>query len=253
MANTGPEPVTFPVATTQETVQEVAVTDQVAILPSSEALNVSVQPVVVESGGEAPLPTPDLLVGVQVQAGEPASCPRIFQFSDWSRYTLPPGLCLDGLASDDAIRVAALVRQYDSVFSKGPLDVGCCDLIPHEIRVTDAAPVNSAYRRVPSHLVEEVKTLLQGFLDQGLIRRSSSNYASAIVLVKQLNAKCLKDAFPLPRIDESLEAIDGACLFSSLDLAHGYFQVTMHPDSISKTAFRVPWGGCMSLLECLRH
>ena len=129
------------------------------------------------------------------------------------------------------------------------------DLIPHEIRVTDAAPVNSAYRRVPPHLVDEVKTLLQGFLDQGLIRRSSSNYASAIVLVKkksgalrlcvdyrQLNAKCLKDAFPLPRIDESLEAMDGACIFSSLDLAHGYFQVTMHPDSISKTAFRVPWG-----------
>ncbi len=255
MANTGPEPVTFPVATTLVSVQEVAVTDQVVILPSSEALNVSVQPVVVESGGEAPLPTPDLLVGDQVQTDEPASCPGIFQFPDGSRYTLPPGLCLDGLASDDAMRVAALVRQYDSVFSKGPLDVGHCDLIPHEIRVTDAAPVNSAYRRVPPHLVEEVKTLLQGFLDQGLIRRSSSNYASAIVLVKkksgalrlcidyrQLNAKCLKDAFPLPRIDESLEAMDGACLFSSLDLAHGYFQVTMHPDSISKTAFRVPWG-----------
>ena len=113
--------------------------------------------------------------------------------------------------------------------------------------MTDAAPVNSAYRRVPPHL-------LQGFLEQGLIRRSSSNYASAIVLVKkksgalrlcvdyrQMNATCLTGEFNLPRIDESLEAMDGACLFSSLDLAHGYFQVTMHPDSISKTAFRVPW------------
>ena len=228
------------------TVHEVAVTDQVVILPTSEALNVSVQQVVVESGGDAPLPTHELLVGEQVQAGETASSPRIFTFPDGSHYTLPPGLCLDGLESGDAIRVATLVRQYDSVFSKGPLDVGRCDLIPHEIKVTDAAPVNSAYRRVEPHLVDEVKTLLQGFLDQGLIRRSSSNYASAIVLVKkksgalrlcvdyrQLNAKCLKDAFPLPRIDESLDAMDGACLFSSLDLAHGYFQVTMHPDSIS--------------------
>ena len=101
----------------------------------------------------------------------------------------------------------------------------------------------------------QVKSLLQGLLEQGLIRRSSSNYASAVVLVKkksgalrlcidyrQLNAKCLRDAFPLPRIEESLEAMGGACLFSSLDLAHGYFQVTMHPDSVSKTAFRVPWG-----------
>ena len=57
-----------------------------------------------------------------------------------------------------------------------------------------------------------------------------------------MNAKCLKDAFPLPRIDDSLDAMSGACLFSSLDLAHGYFQVTMHPDSVAKTAFRVPWG-----------
>ena len=143
------------------------------------------------------------MVGDQVQAGETASSPRIFP--DGSHYTLPPGLCLDGLESGDAIRVATLVRQYESVFSKEPLNVGRCDLIPHEIRVTDAAPVNSTCRRVPPHLVDEVKTLLQGFLDQWLIRRSSSNYATTIVLVKkksgalhlcvdyrQLNAKCLQ-------------------------------------------------------------
>ena len=53
---------------------------------------------------------------------------------------------------------------------------------------------------------------------------------------------------PLPRIDETLESLGGAKLFSSLDLTHGYFQVTMHPESISKTAFRVPWG----LYEFLR-
>ncbi|MEG7523289.1 MAG: hypothetical protein M3H12_09330, partial [Chromatiales bacterium] len=82
--------------------------------------------------------------------------------------------------------------------------------------MVDASPVHTAYPRIPPHMVAEVKQLLQGLLDQGLIRRSSSNYASAVVLVKkksgtlrlcidyrQLNAKCLKDAFPLPRIDES--------------------------------------------------
>ena len=135
------------------------------------------------------------------------------------------------------------------------MDVGSCGLIPHDINVIDSTPVNTAYRRVPPHLVDEVKCLLPGLLEKGLIRRSCSNYASAVVLVRkksgalrlcidyrQLNAKCLKDAFPLPRIEESLDAMSGACLFSSLDLAHGYFQVTMHPDSVAKTAFRVPWG-----------
>ena len=101
----------------------------------------------------------------------------VFMFPDASRYTLPPGLCLDGLGIDDAARIANLIRRYDNVFSKGPLDVGCCDLIPHEINVTDATPVGAAYRRVPPHMVNEVKTLLQDLLDQSLIRRSSSNYA----------------------------------------------------------------------------
>ena len=59
-------------------------------------------------------------------------------------------------------------------------DVGRCDLIPHEIMVFDVSPVHSAYRRMPPHLAAEVKQLFQG-----LIRRSSSNYASAVVLVKK--------------------------------------------------------------------
>ena len=76
--------------------------------------------------------------------------------------------------------------------------------------MVDPTPVRVPYRRVPPHLVTEVKSLLQGLLEQGLIRRSSSNYASAVVLVKkksgalrlcidyrQLNAKCLRDAIPL--------------------------------------------------------
>ena len=70
---------------------------------------------------------------------------------------------------------------------------------------------------------------------------------------RQLNAKCLKNAFPLPRIDESLEAMGGACMFSSLDLAHGYFQVTMHLASIAKTAFRVPYGDYTSSRECPKY
>ena len=89
----------------------------------------------------------------------------------------------------------------------------------------------------------------------GIIRKSSSPYASHIVLVRKkdgscrlcvdywkLNARTVRDSFPLPRIEESLEALRGARFFSSLDLAHGYHQVSMDPSSVSKTAFRVPFG-----------
>ena len=103
----------------------------------------------------------------------------------------------------------------------------------------------------------EVKRLLQDLLDRKIIRRSVSSYASPIVLVEKkdgqlrlcidyrcLNAKTQRDAFSLPRIDKTLESLAGSKLFSSLDLTYGYFQVVMHPDSIAKTAFRVPWGLC---------
>ena len=253
VANPGPESLTIPATTKLLAARAVSESEEVIVSPTPETLTVSIQSVLVEQGEAAsPFRGP---MEAEKQAGEPLSAPTVFCFPDNSLYTLPPGVTLDGLSQSDAVGMATLIRRYDSVFSKGPLDVGCCGLIPHEINVIDSTPVNTAYRRVPPHLVDEVKCLLQGLLEKGLIRRSCSNYASAVVLVRkksgalrlcidyrQLNAKCLKDAFPLPRIEESLDAMSGACLFSSLDLAHGYFQVTMHPDSVSKTAFRVPWG-----------
>ena len=136
-----------------------------------------------------------------------------------------------------------------------------CNIIPHEIHVKDDIPVSLPHRRVAPHMVQEVKDHLQNLLDQGVFRRSFSSYGSPIVPVRkkdgslrfcvdyrQLNLKTIHDAFPLASIQQSLEALGGARQFSSLDLAHGYFQVTVHPDSIPLTAFRVPWG----LFEFLR-
>ena len=57
---------------------------------------------------------------------------------------------------------------------------------------------------------------------------------------RQLNAKTRKDAYPLPRIDESLDALGGARFFSAIDLASAYNQVEVHPDDQHKTAFTTP-------------
>jgi hypothetical protein len=135
------------------------------------------------------------------------------------------------------------------------LDLGLCDKVPHKIDTTDDKSISQPYRRIPPQHFREVRELLQKFLDQGIIQKSKSPYASPIVLVqkkdgslricvdyRRLNAKTVRDSFPLPRIEESLEALQGARYFSSLDLAHGYHQVVMDSESISKTAFRVPFG-----------
>ena len=87
-------------------------------------------------------------------------------------------------------------------------------------------------------------------LKSGIISPSSGPWASPIVLVKKkdgstrfcvdyrkLNDVTLKDAYPLPRIDDSLDALEGSTWFSSLDLASGYWQVEMSPSDKEKTAF----------------
>lgn len=59
---------------------------------------------------------------------------------------------------------------------------------------------------------------------------------------KQLNAKTRKDTFPLPCIEESLYALSGSCLFSTLDFASDYNQVSVPEKDRAKTAFCTPFG-----------
>ena len=64
-----------------------------------------------------------------------------------------------------------------------------------------------------------------------------------------MNARTIKDAYSQPRIEESLDCLNGACIFSLLDLKSGYWQVELDDDSIPMTAFTV---GPLSFYECVR-
>jgi len=63
-----------------------------------------------------------------------------------------------------------------------------------------------------------------------------------VVAYRALNTKTVKDKFPLPRVDDVLEKLKNRSSFSSLDLASGYHQIKMDPESIPKTAFVTPDG-----------
>lgn len=134
-------------------------------------------------------------------------------------------------------------------------DLGCTELISHDIPLVDDVPVRQRYRRIPPSEYEVVKGHINQLLSAQVIRESSSPYASPIVLVRkkdgslrmcidyrQLNSKTRKDAFPLPHIEESLDALSGACWFSTLDLASGYNQVPVAEADRAKTAFCTPFG-----------
>ena len=69
-----------------------------------------------------------------------------------------------------------------------------------------------------------------------LIRKKGDTYRF-YVDYRKLNGITVKDAYPLPRIDETLESLGGDCYFSTLDLASGYWQVSMDPEDKKKTDF----------------
>ena len=99
-------------------------------------------------------------------------------------------------------------------------------------------------------------------LKVGAIRKSVSPWASPVVLVwkkdgslrfcidlRKLNSQTIKDAYSLPRIEESLDCLNGAIIFTSLDLKAGYWQVEIEESSIPYTAFTV---GPLGFYECIR-
>ena len=159
------------------------------------------------------------------------------------------------LTDSEQQQAKSLLQRYSAAFSRGEGQLGCTDLLEHEIPLVDETPVRQRYRRLPPSQYDVVKTHIQELLEQGVVKNSCSPYSSPIVVVKkkdgsirlcvdyrQLNAKTRKDAFPLPRIEESLDALSGACLFSTLDLASGYNQVSVAEKDRAKTAFFTPFG-----------
>ena len=123
-------------------------------------------------------------------------------------------------------------------------------------------PFKERYRRIPLHHYEEVKKHPKEMLEIGAIKKSNSPWASAVILVRkkdgslrfcinlcQLNSCTIKDAYGLPRIDETLGCLGGSIIFTYLDLKSGYWQVEMDEMSKQLTVFTV---GPLSFYECER-
>lgn len=119
----------------------------------------------------------------------------------------------------------------------------------------DDEPVNQKARRLSPSERDIVNKQINEWQEQGIVRPSSSDYASPVVLVKKkngshrlcidyrlLNKKIIKDRYPLPLIEDQLDQLQDTKVFSTLELKNGFFHVRMDDASVKYTAFIVPDG-----------
>ncbi|GKA99359.1 putative reverse transcriptase domain-containing protein [Tanacetum coccineum] len=103
--------------------------------------------------------------------------------------------------------------------------------------------------------MQELSGQLQELQDKGFIRRGHSPWGAPVLFVKkkdgyfhmcidyrELNKLAVKNQYPLPRIDDLFDQLQGSCYFSKIDLRSGYHQLRVHEDDIPKTTFRMRYG-----------
>ena len=159
------------------------------------------------------------------------------------------------LTEVQGLKVAELLNRYSDVFTKNDMDMGQTDMVKHSIKTGDTSAIRQPFRRLPVVQQQEAERQVTEMLERGIIEKSQSPWASPIVLAKKkdgstrfcvdyrrLNNVTVKDAYPLPRIDDTLDALSEASWFSTMDLANGYWQVALDEEAKEKSAFRVRGG-----------
>ena len=140
--------------------------------------------------------------------------------------------------------------HYEDVFTVNNSNLGHTNQFQHHINMGTAVPVRQPARRILPHQRKEVKALLNDMEERGVIQPSKSPWVSPVVLVRKkdnalrfcvdyrrVNKLTRKDAYPLPRVNDTLETLSGSRWFSTLNLLSGYWQVEVAEGDRDKTPF----------------
>ena len=148
-------------------------------------------------------------------------------------------------------RAATLLAKHVKTFpAPGTPITGRTEAVMHDIDTGSTRPIRCNPRKLSPKKIKIQQELVDKMLEEGQIEHSVSAWSAPTVLVtkkdgttrfcvdyRRLNNNTKKDAFPLPRIDDSLNSLSGQSWFSTLDLASGYWQVRLSEDAKPKTAF----------------
>ena len=165
--------------------------------------------------------------------------------------------CLEHNSTPDELDdVKKMIIKWKHLFSKDSTDLGRTSLLKHRIDLHDNVPIKEKARRIPPHMIDELRDHIQQLYSMGVIEESVSPWSSPVVLVRKksgelrmcvdyrkLNAKTIKDCYRIPTIEELIDTLSGAKWFATLDLSSGYHQVEIEETDKEKTAFTAgpPW------------
>ncbi|GKA73219.1 putative reverse transcriptase domain-containing protein [Tanacetum coccineum] len=154
-------------------------------------------------------------------------------------------------SKEKQIKDVPIVRYFPEVFPKDLLNLPPARPVEFQIDlIPGAAPVARApYRLAPSEM-KELSEQLQELSDKGFIRPSSSPWGAPVLFVKkkdgsfrmcidyrELNKLTVKNRYPLPRIDDLFDQLQGSSIYSKIDLRSGYHQLRVREQDLPKTAF----------------
>ena len=161
----------------------------------------------------------------------------------------------DTLDSTNKERLRDLLYRFQDRFIEDPKKPPRTHLVEHVIDTTNAQPTRDKLRRLPPSWREEIAKQIDEMLANGICRPSNSPWSSQVLLTKKkdqtmrfvidyrrLNDVSCRDQYPMPNIRDLMDDLQGAKLFSCMDLPSAYWHVPMDESSIAKTAFEVPGG-----------
>ena len=149
-----------------------------------------------------------------------------------------------------------MFTRHQQVFSRLSNDLGYCEKIKHQIKINkDAKAFRGSYCSMGSDKRNAMKRIVEDLGDAKLIEPTHSYWAAPSILVKKKdgsyglvvdyrgsNEQIEKTSWPLPRINDVIDSLDGNCYFSNTDLTSGYFQMAFDEESQNVTAFVTPMG-----------
>ena len=150
-------------------------------------------------------------------------------------------------------RLAEVLLEFADIFPvPGEPLTGHMDAVEHDINTGDRPPNRCASRHILPQKMKKEEECVTEMLTGGQIEASDSPWSSPVVLVtkkdcgtrfcvdyRQLNDATIKDADPLPRINDTIDMLAGKQWFSTLDLASGYWQVSLSQEAGICNTFRV--------------